>query len=107
MGGLQQRCLWEVVTPRLSGAASLNGEQRADVCVIGAGFTGLSAALHLLEAGRSVCVLEAHEVGHGGSGRNVRIDQRRHLDSPDEVVATLGAEQEKSSTPCWGGRRRW
>ncbi len=73
MGGLQQRCLWEVVTPRLSGAASLNGEQRADVCVIGAGFTGLSAALHLLEAGRSVCVLEAYEVGHGGSGRNVGL----------------------------------
>lgn len=107
MGGLQQRCLWEVVTPRLSGAASLNGEQRADVCVIGAGFTGLSAALHLLEAGRSVCVLEAHEVGHGGSGRNVGLINAGTWIPPDEVVATLGAEQEKSSTPCWGGRRRW
>ncbi|MCT4983255.1 FAD-binding oxidoreductase, partial [Pseudomonas aeruginosa] len=93
MGGLQQRCLWEVVTPRLSGAASLNGEQRADVCVIGAGFTGLSAALHLLEAGRSVCVLEAHEVGHGGSGRNVGLINAGTWIPPDEVVATLGAEQ--------------
>lgn len=93
MGGLQQRCLWEVVTPRLSGAASLNGEQRADVCVIGAGFTGLSAALHLLEAGRSVCVLEAYEVGHGGSGRNVGLINAGTWIPPDEVVATLGAEQ--------------
>ncbi len=56
MGGLQQRCLWEVVTPRLSGAASLNGEQRADVCVIGAGFTGLSAALHVTRSGRAAAL---------------------------------------------------
>ncbi|MCC0297110.1 FAD-binding protein, partial [Pseudomonas aeruginosa] len=62
MGGLQQRCLLEVVTPRLSGAASLNGEQRADVCVIGAGFTGRAAALTLRAAGRSVCVADAFEV---------------------------------------------
>ncbi|MGN2258960.1 hypothetical protein ACLXBB_22015, partial [Pseudomonas aeruginosa] len=34
MGGLQQRCLWEVVTPRLSGAASLNGEQRAIIRIL-------------------------------------------------------------------------
>ncbi|MBH9341026.1 FAD-binding oxidoreductase [Pseudomonas aeruginosa] len=92
MGGLQQRCLWEVVTPGLPGSASLDGEQRADVCVIGAGFTGLSAALHLLEAGRSVCVLEAHEIGHGGSGRNVGLINAGTWIAPDEVVSRLGAE---------------
>ena len=48
----------------------LRGEVRADVCVIGAGFTGLSAALHLAEAGRSVVLLDAHRVGFGASGRN-------------------------------------
>lgn len=71
------------------------------------GFTGLSAALHLLEAGRSVCVLEAYEVGHGGSGRNVGLINAGTWIPPDEVVATLAPSREKSSTPCWGGRRRW
>ncbi|MDN0074852.1 FAD-binding oxidoreductase [Crenobacter sp. SG2303] len=48
----------------------LRGAERADVCVIGAGFTGLSTALHLAEQGYSVIVLEAARVGWGASGRN-------------------------------------
>jgi gamma-glutamylputrescine oxidase len=48
----------------------LKGAQRADVCIIGAGYTGLSAALHLAQAGRRVVVLDAHRVGFGASGRN-------------------------------------
>ncbi len=50
--------------------APLQGETRADVCVIGGGFTGLSAALHLAENGRDVVLLDAHRVGFGASGRN-------------------------------------
>jgi gamma-glutamylputrescine oxidase len=49
---------------------ALAGEVRADVCIVGAGYTGLSAALHLAEKGLSVVVLEAHRVGFGASGRN-------------------------------------
>ena len=49
---------------------TLKGEQRADVCVVGGGFTGLSAALHLAEAGLDVVLLEAQRVGFGASGRN-------------------------------------
>lgn len=48
----------------------LDVSRRADVCVVGAGFTGLSAALHLAEAGANVVVLEAHRVAGGASGRN-------------------------------------
>ncbi len=49
---------------------TLAGAERADVCVVGGGYTGLSAALHLAEAGFSVVLLEAHRVGFGASGRN-------------------------------------
>lgn len=49
---------------------ALSGETRADVCVVGAGYTGLSAALSLAERGYSVRVLEAAKAGWGASGRN-------------------------------------
>ena len=64
--------------------APLDEVRRADVCVIGGGYTGLSAALHLARAGLDVVLLEAHRVGFGASGRNggqvgsgQRIDQDR------------------------------
>jgi gamma-glutamylputrescine oxidase len=49
--------------------AALAGDHMADVCVIGGGFTGLSAALNLAERGMSVVLLEAERVGYGASGR--------------------------------------
>lgn len=48
----------------------LKGTTKADVCVVGGGYTGLSAALHLAQKGFDVVVLEAHRVGFGASGRN-------------------------------------
>ena len=48
----------------------LHGERRADVCVIGAGFTGISTALSLVERGYKVRVVEANKIGWGASGRN-------------------------------------
>ena len=48
----------------------LAGDQRADVCVVGAGYTGLSAALHLAQRGYAVTILEAQRIGFGASGRN-------------------------------------
>ena len=48
----------------------LTVELEADVAIIGAGFTGLSAALHLAKLGKQVVVLEAQTRGWGASGRN-------------------------------------
>lgn len=49
---------------------SLTGGKSVDVCVVGAGFTGVSTALDLAERGYSVAVIEANRVGWGASGRN-------------------------------------
>lgn len=49
---------------------ALQGAVTADVCIVGGGYTGLSAALHCAEAGLSVVLLEAHRIGFGASGRN-------------------------------------
>ena len=50
--------------------APLEGAVRADVCLIGAGFTGISTDLHLAERGFKVHIVEANKVGWGASGRN-------------------------------------
>jgi len=49
---------------------SLDGDRRADVVIVGGGFTGLSAAAHLAKAGANVALVEAHRIGDGASGRN-------------------------------------
>ncbi len=62
----------------------LKGAQKADVCVVGAGYTGLSAALHLAQRGYSVTVLEAQRVGFGASGRNGgQVGSGQRLDQID------------------------
>ena len=53
----------------MAGYPALAGDERADVCVIGGGFTGVSAALNLAEKGFDVVLLEAERVGFGASGR--------------------------------------
>jgi len=64
--------------------AMLNGAVNADICIIGAGFTGVSAALHLAERGYRVVVLEAHRVGWGASGRNGgQVGSGQRVDQPD------------------------
>jgi len=53
-----------------AGYPALHGAQSADICVVGAGFTGIATALTLAERGYSVTVVEANRVGWGASGRN-------------------------------------
>lgn len=50
--------------------ARLQGKERVDVAILGAGLTGLSAAIELAKAGRKVAIVEAREVGWGASGRS-------------------------------------
>ena len=69
--------------------AALQGQAVADVCIVGGGYTGLSAALHLAQRGFSVILLEAHRVGFGASGRNggqVGSGQRRDQDDLERMV---------------------
>jgi glycine/D-amino acid oxidase-like deaminating enzyme len=62
--------LWHATAPAGPQTPPLVGDTRADVCIIGGGYAGLSAALHLVERGVDAVLLEAHEPGYGGSGRN-------------------------------------
>ncbi len=70
----------------------LKGEAKADVCIVGAGFTGLSAALHLAEAGLSVIVLEAHRTGFGASGRNGGQLGSGQRQEQTEIEALMGRD---------------
>ncbi|MEK0163108.1 FAD-binding oxidoreductase [Phaeobacter sp. A36a-5a] len=76
--------------------APLTGDARADVCVVGGGYTGLSAALHLADSGRSVILLEANRVGFGASGRNggqLGSGQRMEQDGLENLLGTADAEK--------------
>ena len=74
---------------------ALQGEEQADVCVIGGGYTGLSTALHLRKKGYDVVLLEAERVGWGASGRNgghVGAGQRADQASIEKWVGTDAAK---------------
>ncbi len=76
----------------LAAFPALLGAHRADVCVVGGGYTGLSAALHLAQRGLNVVLCEAHRVGFGASGRNggqVGSGQRQ---DQDWLEASVGRE---------------
>ncbi len=103
---------------------ALAGTRRADVCVVGAGFTGLSTALNLAERGYNVVVLEANRVGWGASGRNGgqvgsaypadmdwllrqvgRDDARRFFALAEEAKTIVRQRVERHGIPCdlkWG-----
>ena len=90
--------VWTVSAEPLPETRPLEGDRRADVVVVGAGYTGLSAALHLAERGGDVVVLDGAEPGWGASGRNGGqiIPGLKH--DPDELEHQFGHET---------GRRMW
>ncbi len=72
---------------------ALQGSHATDVCVIGAGYTGVSTALFLLEQGFKVTILEAARVGFGASGRNGGQIVNSYSRDIDVIERNVGPEQ--------------
>lgn len=83
-------CLWWHTADTADSHPCLTSETLADVCIIGGGYSGLSTAIHLAEKGSKVCLLEAHRIGAGGSGRNVGYVNAGMWMKMSEVEAILG-----------------
>jgi gamma-glutamylputrescine oxidase len=76
----------------------LSGTRYCDVCVVGGGYAGLSAAYHLAMRGYETVVLEADRVGAGASGRNSGFVLPGYAMDIDELFRTVGASQ---AEPLW------
>lgn len=85
--------LWADTAGPTPTGQKMSGAEEADVAVIGAGFTGLSAALHLASEGLSVSVLEARVPGWGASGRNGGQVIAGLKYDPDQLIERFGPER--------------
>src|ERR687885_819632 len=85
--------LWAATAPPAIPPPRLDQSAAADVAVVGAGYAGLSTALHLAERGVRTVVLEAHEPGFGGSGRNGGQVIPGLKYDPDELESMFGPER--------------
>jgi glycine/D-amino acid oxidase-like deaminating enzyme len=91
--------LWAAVTSVGPDLPELVGTAEADVIVVGGGFTGLSTALHLRQAGVDVAIVEAMEPGWGASGRNNgQVIPTLSRPDPEDIVAKHGAAGERFVT---------
>jgi hypothetical protein len=84
--------LWTAAANATVSASPLQGDAETDVAIVGGGYTGLSAALHLAEAGVRATLLEAETPGWGASGRNGGQVNPGLKDNPDAIEARFGAE---------------
>ncbi|MCJ9671460.1 MULTISPECIES: FAD-binding oxidoreductase [unclassified Neorhizobium] len=82
--------LWEKTAPAPPLTTRLEETISADVVIVGGGYTGLSPALHLAQAGTNVVLLEAAEIGFGGAGRNVGLINAGMWVMPDDFQKELG-----------------
>jgi glycine/D-amino acid oxidase-like deaminating enzyme len=95
--------LWLDTAQPMRACAPLAANQHTQVAIVGAGFTGLSAALHLAEAGRSACVLEAVQPGWGASGRNGGQVNPGWKLLPDDIEKIHGREPGRRIVSMAGG----
>lgn len=84
--------LWAAVSPTTADFPKLTENARCDVGIIGAGFSGLSAALHLATVGKTATVVEAAQVGWGASGRNNGLVTAGLKRDPADVLSVIGAD---------------
>ncbi len=84
---------WHLTCEERFSAPQQMGTLAVDLVVIGGGFTGLSAALTAVQTGAQVAVIEAREIGHGGSGRNVGLANAGLWMPPEDINTVLGADQ--------------
>ncbi|MBW2594298.1 MAG: FAD-binding oxidoreductase, partial [Deltaproteobacteria bacterium] len=84
--------LWADTAPAPPALSFFKGEREIDIAIIGGGYTGLSAALHLAEQGTDTILLEAEHIGFGGAGRNVGLVNAGLWLMPDDVVKIIGPE---------------
>ena len=85
--------LWSATAIEATATHALRDSRDADVLIIGAGYTGLSTALHLAEEGIKACVLEAQTPGWGASGRNGGQVIPGLKYDPDTLVSLYGKTQ--------------
>lgn len=99
---LKNKVLWSTLVENVSHFSTLQSDVVADVCIIGGGFTGLSSAIHLAEAGHRVVLLESLTIGSGGSGRNVGLVNAGTWAQPDELNKYLGEKIGEKLTKALG-----
>jgi gamma-glutamylputrescine oxidase len=90
------RSFWAATARASSERQPLEGDRSCDVCVIGGGYTGLSAALHLAGRGYEVVLLEAQRIGWGASGRNGGQLGSAHAKLQPTLVARYGADSARA-----------
>lgn len=99
---VKDQILWSLLVNEVPQFSQIKNDIRVDVCVVGAGFTGLSTAIHLAEKGYRVAVLEANHIGAGGSGRNVGLVNAGTWAQPDELNKFMGEKAGEKLTKALG-----
>ncbi|WP_367107038.1 NAD(P)/FAD-dependent oxidoreductase [uncultured Psychrobacter sp.] len=99
---LQDQCLWNMTAPNIDTYSQLSNDTQASVCIIGGGYTGLSAAIHLAEKGVKVVLLESQAIGNGGSGKSVGLVNAGTWARPDDLNVTLGESVGERLTEALG-----